>query len=194
MTFRFTRVVPNMTAIPSPRSEKAAFAKSVGIALCLVALAVCVAVGQPWETSLWRVAVRSIGADDNRGIQGTWHVVSVEDCGRPIPIKQGTQKVIFNGNAVQLMDRGMSVTPTGSFTLDSARKAIDLVNENAQGTLAAESTYPGLYQLSANRLVLCMARPGQARPKDLETSPRNLHTVLVLERQRSGKYRQLKSD
>jgi uncharacterized protein (TIGR03067 family) len=182
MAFLFTRLVLNMRAIVIPQSEKTAFAKSVGVAVCFVAMAVCVAVGQPWKMSLWRVAVRSISPNDNRDIQGTWHVVLVEDFGRPIPVKQGTQTVIFNGDAVQLMDRGTTVPPTGSFTLDPARKAIDLVNENAQGNIAAESTYPGVYLLGANRLVLCMARPGQSRPKDHETSPGNMHTVLVLER------------
>jgi uncharacterized protein (TIGR03067 family) len=182
MTFRFKRLVPNMTAIAVPQSEKTALAKSVGFALCLVAMAVCVAVGQPWKASMSLVAVRSIGPNDNRDIQGTWHVVLVEDLGKPIPVKQGTQKVIFNGDAVQLMDRGTTVPPTGSFSLDPARKTIDLVNESAQGNIAADSTYLGLYHLGVNRLVLCMARPGQTRPKDLETSPGNMHTVLVLER------------
>ena len=76
--------------------EKTAFAKNVGFAVCLVAMAVCVAVGQPWKARIWRVAVRSISPNDNRDIQGTWHVVLVEDLGRPIPVKRGTQKVIFN--------------------------------------------------------------------------------------------------
>ena len=112
MTFRFTRLVPNMTAIAVPQSEKTAFANCVAFALRVVALAVCLAVAQPWITSLWRVAVRSISPNDNRDIQGTWHVVSVEDFGRPMPVKEGTQKMIFSGNAVQLMDRGGQFLPT----------------------------------------------------------------------------------
>jgi uncharacterized protein (TIGR03067 family) len=182
MSFRSTSLVPNMTAIAVPQPEKTALAKCEPFALRVVALAVCVSVAQPWITSLWRLAVRSISPNDNRDIQGTWHVVSVEDFGRPIPVKEGTQEVIFNGKAVQLMDRRRSVPPSGSFTLDPARNAIDLVNENAQGNLAIVSTYQCIYKINVNRLVLCMARPGQARPKHLETSPGNLHTVLVLER------------
>jgi uncharacterized protein (TIGR03067 family) len=182
MTFRFTRLVPKMTAIAVPQSEKTTFANCVASALRVVALAVCVAATQPFATSLWRAAVRSISPNDNRDIQGTWHVVSVEDFGRHLPVKQGTQEVIFNGQAVQLMDGGRSVPPSGSFALDPARNAIDLVNENTQGNIAVASTYPGIYQIKANRLVLCMARPGQARPKHLDTPPGNLHTVLVLER------------
>jgi uncharacterized protein (TIGR03067 family) len=147
--------------------------------LLFLALSVCLAIGQPWISGIRHASISSVGTDDHREIQGTWQVVLIEGCGRRTPVEAGMKTVTFRGDAVELLNEGNPVPPRGSFVIDPMRKTIDLEDKAAP---AGSGTYPGLYKLTSNRLSLCMARPGLPRPSDFETSPQNMHTLLVLER------------
>jgi uncharacterized protein (TIGR03067 family) len=168
-----------MATVTPTRADKTPGTVGLRNILFFLALSGCIAIGLSWILSIWHADIESVHVNDHWNIQGIWQVVQVEDCGRPMPVQRGTQTVIFSGDAVQLLDQGASVPPCGTFVLDPVRKTIDLQDQNAR---TGNSTYPGLYKLTASRLALCMGRPGQARPTDFETSPRNMYTLLLMER------------
>jgi uncharacterized protein (TIGR03067 family) len=168
-----------MATIASAKADKTGVAIGPRSILFFIAVSGCIGIGQPWIPGPWRAGTRSVGADDRQDIQGIWQVVMIEDCGRRVPVKPGTQIVTFNGDAVRLLDQGTPVPPCGSFVIDSVRETIDLEDRTAR---TGHGTYRGLYKLTATQLALCMGHPGQARPSDFETSPRNMHTLLIMER------------
>jgi uncharacterized protein (TIGR03067 family) len=170
-----------MATVSPTRADKTVGTVGLRKNLFFLALSGCIAIGLPWILSIWHADTESVHGNDHRDIQGIWRVVLVEDGGRPMPVKRGTQTVIFSGDTVRLLDQGASVPPCGSFVLDPVRNTIDLQDQNAR---TGNRTYPGLYNLTASRLALCMGRPGQVRPTDFETSPRNMHTLLLMERMR----------
>jgi uncharacterized protein (TIGR03067 family) len=138
---------------------------------------------EPWIMRQWHGAARKLNPDDHRDIQGTWVVVMAEDRGKPEPITKGTISFVFEGDELKFRSPTGQVASAGSFVLDPARKAIDLSRIEAGASKGAGETCAGLYELSAERLVLCVALPGRARPKDFESTSRNFHTLMILERQ-----------
>jgi uncharacterized protein (TIGR03067 family) len=169
-----------MATIASTRADKTGRTMGLRGMLLFLASSGCVFLGPPWKSDVWNAGIGSRDVGDHRDIRGTWQVVVVEDCGQRMPVERGMKTVVFTGDAVRLLDRGTPVAPCGSFVLDPERKTIDLEDETVR---TAHGTYPGLYELIGDRLTLCMGRPGQARPSDFGTSPRNMHTLLIMERE-----------
>jgi uncharacterized protein (TIGR03067 family) len=89
-------------------------------------------------------------------------------------------RIVIDGDQFQMVE------PDGRlridrFALDPTRRAIDLYGEGADR--GEEKLFAGIYQLTANRLVLCLAGPGSPRPKDMESTRINLEELLILERE-----------
>jgi uncharacterized protein (TIGR03067 family) len=162
-----------------PKSENISFEQGFWLTFVVLAIFIGFVVCAPWLESRWHEVVRGMNPDDNRDIQGTWVVVMAELEGKSKPVGRGMWNMVFKGDTFHSNYPGASPNHALSFVLDPVRKAIDLTGET-EGSQEGEKPDVGLYQLSANRLVLCIARRGQARPKDLESATGN--ALVILER------------
>ena len=160
----------------------------------IVLIGICLVLQKASTTSLWRGTVRMVNPDDKRDIQGKW-VVMAEEGGKPgtVAVETKRVKIVVGGESIQGERIDGALFPIGSFSLDPARKAIDIaaavyVVQAAELNAGMEvarllegKVVPGIYELSTDRLVLCLAIPGQQRPKDLNSTSANRHLLLVLE-------------
>jgi uncharacterized protein (TIGR03067 family) len=125
-----------------------------------------------------------LSSGDKRDIQGTWLLVMAEEGGKAAPVKRGTMKFVFDGGSFRSVGPELTPARSGSFALDPARRAIDLVTTETREGRAVENATAGIYEVSGNRLVLCLASyPGSQRPQTLDSTPTNRQVLLILERE-----------
>jgi uncharacterized protein (TIGR03067 family) len=165
---------------PEPRKNELTSGQKLVFA-ALVGFVICYQFPKAPE-SLWRGIIRSVSPDDKRDIQGNWIVVMGEEAGKPVPVQDGAtrMRMVIEDDSIRVVGPNGSL-PFARFTLDSTRRAIDLFErKEAHDNPRFDA---GIYQLSTNRLVLCIARPGRQRPKDFDSRPNNFHTLMILERE-----------
>ncbi len=105
-------------------------------------------------------------------LQGTWRLVSAWDNG-----VQG----LANGNRVTVTLQEWTATGlTFNYRLDSARtpKQIDWVHKG--------QVWKGIYELTPDRLRLCVSPPGQSRPTEFVTRPGDRRQLHVRKRAPAG--------
>jgi len=132
--------------------------------------------------SVWWVK----SSDDRWEIQGTWIAVMGEGSGVPQPVQHDSATTTMTISNDEFRLGGPYIHDVvGKITLDPQRKAIDLhgCNNPQDAPLRKDNIAAGLYRLDGKRLVLCLARPGDPRPKSLESTPENHCALLILERQ-----------
>ncbi len=119
------------------------------------------------------------GNNDQRKFQGDWIVVAAEKGGDKVPDEiVKTIKAQFQGDKVKLAFLGD--VKQGTVKLDETRnpKTIDLTLD--------DKTMQGIYQvLKADQIQVCLASPGEPRPKKFE-SPANSEIMLVTFQRQAG--------
>jgi uncharacterized protein (TIGR03067 family) len=161
----------------------------VGAGVLLVLISVGFVGKKVAEWWVWRGIARFVAPDDRRDIQGIWVLIMAEESGRAKAVPAGGAQalVAIDGNRLQFVAREGEQVRQGEpqyFTLDPARKAIDVfwkVPGKPEPDVCA-----GIYQLTANRLELCLANTSHVpRPTEFKTAASGNHNcfLLILERE-----------
>ncbi|MGC8641233.1 MAG: TIGR03067 domain-containing protein [Isosphaeraceae bacterium] len=120
------------------------------------------------------VALGIYGEDETTAelekLQGTWTLVAMEVDGEEFPAedrKDWTSE--YAGNRLTLR-AGETVRRRGIISLDPSRnpKAMNTWDITKDGPFE-DQTLPGIYEISGDNLKLCLARPGNERPKEFTT-------------------------
>jgi uncharacterized protein (TIGR03067 family) len=116
--------------------------------------------------------------DDKEQLQGTWKVVSV-DLGGKGNEELKLDRLIFDGDKVRVVGPSRGQQEEGTFKLDPARKP-KTIDIHALGS--KQQSVLGIYELEANSLKLCLARPGEGRPTTFEPKDNARQLKAVLKR------------
>jgi uncharacterized protein (TIGR03067 family) len=120
---------------------------------------------------------------DLEKLQGTWLLVAMEREGENVPAEDFKDwKSVYEENRLTLLD-GDRVRRRGIVTLEPSRK-IKAINTWDQDGPYADQTVPGIYELEADTLKLCFARPGEERPKEFTTKSGTGFLYCVYKRQK----------
>ena len=115
--------------------------------------------------------------------QGTWVAVSFRRDGQETPaeIVRTITRTVENDHVVWKRN-GKSFAGTG-MVLDpgASPKPIDVIPD---GGRSAGQHVLGIYRLEGDDLTLCMADPGQPRPREFKAEKRSRHTLMTFHRQR----------
>jgi uncharacterized protein (TIGR03067 family) len=110
---------------------------------------------------------RKQAKDDLEKMQGTWVLASMELEGNPFPLK-GVRTANYSGDVLTLALDG-KVYRTGSLVTLDTRQMPKAVNTwDAEGPFK-DKTLPGIYEIDGDKMKVCFARPGDARPTEFTT-------------------------
>jgi uncharacterized protein (TIGR03067 family) len=116
--------------------------------------------------------------------QGTWRVTSSIYDGQEAPeaIVRSITRIVENDHAVWKRD-GKSFAGT-RIELDPSRdpKAIDVIPDGGKGR---GERVLGIYKLEKDRLTICMAAPGQPRPREFKAEMGSGCTLRTFIRERA---------
>ena len=116
-------------------------------------------------------------AEDKNTIEGTWVIVAAELSGQKLDSIRGTKLVLTAGRYQYQNDKGeYKLYPA------EAAKAMDIVGlegPNKGKTLLA------IYELDGDKLTICYALTGQARPKEFKTEAGSRQFLAIYERERN---------
>ena len=119
-------------------------------------------------------------ADDQKELQGTWAVDSLESNGKLIsPDTTDKLKVIIDGK--KLIFKGQSSDEEMTFRLAPTKKPreIDLISTDKKvGTLE------GIYSLEGDKLTICYGRKEKDRPQEFVTKSGDRRVLMVLSREK----------
>jgi uncharacterized protein (TIGR03067 family) len=123
-------------------------------------------------------ADRDQAAADLKKLQGTWKLVEGMANGQPAPedVVKDFKWVVKGDQITATGAEGRSVTLTVQLGTVGKLKTIDLTNP------ARKETIQGIYDLSRDRLKLCLAAPGEKRPGQFVTKEDLKVVILVLQR------------
>jgi uncharacterized protein (TIGR03067 family) len=130
------------------------------------------------------VAAKPPASSDNERIQGTWRLVATESEGQRYPSKGPPDSMplhIFHAGSFTYQTGG-TTSGRGNYRIDASQtpKAIDFIPEGqAEGA-------PGIYELQGDRLRICSAAPGSARPTSFVTKAGSGTAVYSYERVGDG--------
>jgi RNA polymerase sigma-70 factor (ECF subfamily) len=132
-------------------------------------------------------------AAERQKLQGTWHALSGETDGQPIPEdKVKAVQVIIKGDEIQFKPNRTENRVT--FTLDPTRKP-KLLSMTAQDGPDKGKTVPVIYELDGDQLKLCFdTRTGQKEPTELATKAGSGLLLFVLKREAPAKEEDKKTD
>lgn len=119
---------------------------------------------------------RGDGKKGPKGLEGTWEIVAATEDGRPDDVHKG-QKVIFKGKNVTL--HAGQGDQKATFRIDPKTKAMDITPTGGDHD---GQTFKGIYELKKGRLKICLAPPGQDRPKKFASEEGSGVILAVLER------------
>ena len=129
---------------------------------------------------LFLSALGSARSDDRGDLQGAWMVERAVVDGMELPAKDRDKlKVEFKGG--KMIIRENNAEDANEFTLDAAKspKAIDV-----QPDKKGEKPLLAIYELSGDRLKLCIPRQGQKRPAAFESTKESGNLLLFLKREK----------
>jgi RNA polymerase sigma-70 factor (ECF subfamily) len=120
---------------------------------------------------------------DEEAIQGAWRLVDAERNGKEAgedPYRRQSRWLIGK-DVIALRDRNGSRGSWG-YKLDPTKdpKTIDLLVASGPGKT---TMIPAIYQLSGDRLKICLAGPDNVRPKEINTRPKTGWTMYTLKRE-----------
>jgi uncharacterized protein (TIGR03067 family) len=126
--------------------------------------------------------VTDLRADDAATLQGTWQIVTAELGGvRQSPevatnivlkISDGTYEVMVNGHP----DKGICKVDSST-----SPKTMDITGTEGPNT---GRTIPAIYELSGDKLTICYALRGAARPKEFKSNPGTREYLVVYQRKK----------
>lgn len=117
---------------------------------------------------------------DLDGLQGTWHVTSVEHDGERMPAAFIAEaRVTLDGN--RFTSLGMGAPYAGTVVVDEScePKSLDLLITEGH---AAGTRNLGIYQLAGDRWTICLATRGSQRPVRFVSPPASGIALETLER------------
>jgi uncharacterized protein (TIGR03067 family) len=104
---------------------------------------------------------------DLEKMQGTWVRVNMELDGNPFPL-EGVWTASYSGDVLTLAIDG-KVYRTGAIVTLDTRQTPKAVNTwDAEGPFK-DKTLPGIYEIDGDKLRVCFANPGDARPTEFTT-------------------------
>jgi uncharacterized protein (TIGR03067 family) len=128
-------------------------------------------------------AKEDAAAEDLKRMQGDWVVASMVSDGMKIPDDDAMALFRSVKGDQYTVSRYRKVAGKGTIKLDATKKprAIDAVPAGASGE--AKSLL-GIYEFDGNKLKLCFARPGKARPTEFTSKEDSGHTLTVWQREK----------
>ena len=117
--------------------------------------------------------------DDEQRIQGAWRQIAFEKDGvTDHPDERGwNPRTAFTGRTFVVTLADGSIPIKGTFRLDPTQEpgAMDLTDTFGED---AGKTFPAIYSLEGDRLVICVGDEGQERPKEFKTGPGQVLRIL----------------
>jgi uncharacterized protein (TIGR03067 family) len=122
-------------------------------------------------------------AEDLKRMQGDWVVASMESDGMKIPDDDAMALFRSVKGDQYTVSRYRRVAGKGTIKLDATKKprAIDALPAGAKGDAKA---LLGIYEFEGDKLKLCFARPGVARPTEFSAKEDSGHTLTVWQREK----------
>jgi len=122
-------------------------------------------------------------AKDLKKMQGDWVVVSMEVDGMRIPDDDAQALFRTVKGDKYTVSRYRKTAGKGTIKLDATKKprAIDALPAGAKGDAKA---LLGIYEFEGDKLKLCFARPGVARPTEFSAKEDSGHTLTVWQREK----------
>jgi uncharacterized protein (TIGR03067 family) len=128
-------------------------------------------------------ATKEDAAEDLKRMQGEWVVVSMEVDGMKVPDDDAMALFRSVKGDSYTVSRYRRIRGKGTIRLDATKKprAIDALPAGA--TDKAQSLL-GIYEFEGNKLKLCFARPGMARPTEFRSKEDSGHTLTIWQREK----------
>ncbi len=120
-------------------------------------------------------------ARDLKRMEGDWAAVSMEVDGVKVPDEDAMAYFRSVKGDQYTVSRYRKVLGKGTIRLDATKKprAIDALPAGASGE---GKSLLGIYEFDGNKLKLCFARPGSARPTEFASKEDSGHTLTVWQR------------
>ena len=118
------------------------------------------------------------GKDDLKKLQGKWQVVSQIRDGKPLKVEKGSVWS-FSGNRNLFGGDGKDVYDV--IKLDASKTPRWLDFNEVRG-IETRKGLQGIYEIDGDSLKLCVALPGNKRPKTFESKENSGHVLTVLKR------------
>lgn len=117
-------------------------------------------------------------AKDLKRMEGDWMVASMETDGMKIPDENAMALFRSVKGNQYTVSRYRKVVGKGTIKLDATKKprAIDALPAGASDEAKA---LLGIYKFEGNKLKLCFARPGKARPIEFSSKEGSEHTLTI---------------
>jgi erythromycin esterase len=120
--------------------------------------------------------------DELKQLQGAWRSVSMTQDGQELPLEGplANLEIVIKGNE-RTTKAGETIFSRAVFSMNPAvtPKTVDVTI--TEGTQAGK-TLLGVYDLDGNTYRICLAKPGDPRPKKIESKPGSGQTLTVLAR------------
>jgi uncharacterized protein (TIGR03067 family) len=118
--------------------------------------------------------------DELRRFEGTWKLVSAESKGQPAPedVVKALQWDIKDNRVTVRGTEGKQVKLTMQLDTTQKPRAMDLTNS------ARKETMQGIYELTKDRMKVCLGAPGEKRPTQFATKEDLKVVLLVFKRQK----------
>jgi uncharacterized protein (TIGR03067 family) len=117
--------------------------------------------------------------NDLAKFQGSWHFVSVITDGTPAPSDQIKGTVLKN-DGTKFTFKDPQSSGAGTFRIDASKNPRHLDITFGTGPDKGK-TVPGIYRFLGDRVRVCLALPGKARPTKFEAPAGSGHVLEVLE-------------
>lgn len=128
-------------------------------------------------------AKKDAGAEDLKRMEGNWVLVSMEVDGMKIPDDDAMALFRSVKGDQYTVSRYRKAAGKGTIKLDATKKprAIDAFPIRADGKGKAVL---GIYEFDGDKLKLCFAAPGNARPTEFSAKEDSGHTLTVWQREK----------
>ena len=123
-------------------------------------------------------ATKDAAKNDQGKLQGKWTVVGAELEGQKLPEAQAKGELVFKGNTYAFTT-GAGESGKGTFKLDPTKKpkAMDAMPDDAAGVTVEE-----FYEVDGDNLKICLAVPGNPRPKEFKAPAGSGRMLFIYKR------------
>jgi uncharacterized protein (TIGR03067 family) len=146
--------------------------------MCRLILAALPAAFVVCASAVWSAAPQAdkkAAAKDLKPLQGVWAQVSVTSNGQQEFFAKGKEPVLTISGDQYTVNVNGTVAESGVLKLGPPARAIDLVDSKGR-------SYPGIYEVSGDKLRMCLARDVVARPTEFSAKPGSGLLVAVYRR------------
>jgi uncharacterized protein (TIGR03067 family) len=131
----------------------------------------------------WLLASGAHGQDDaakeQKRLQGTWNLVTVEFEGKPVNFFEGARAVVAGDKVTLTFAKGGKIVRTFKDYTDTTPRCVDFLPESGTGDGSE-----GIYELKENRLQLLVnvRDGGKERPVSFADKSKRGHVYYLVER------------